>query len=227
MEENDNKGHRQRLKDRFLENDRNALSEHELLELMLFFGIPQKDTKPLAKELLKRYHNIKTIISTPAEELKTFTGIGDSVATLLKLFDQVSLHTFETKFKQKENVSSPEEIIKYLKVNFSAQTKESFAIIALDSRNQILDSKPLKQQQGTVDQAPVYPREIAEYALSLKATRVIVAHNHPSGHASPSSADIQITKVIKESLKLLGIDLLDHIIIAGDTHYSFQEHNQI
>lgn len=227
MSDNDNKGHRQRLKKRFIENDRNALSEHELLELMLFFAIPLKDTKPLAKELLKQYSNIKTIIATPPDELKKFPGIGDTAATLLKLFDQIGLHTLETKFKQKNNIAGPDEIVNYLKASFSANTKESFAIIGLDTRNQILGTSPLKQQQGTVDQAPVYPREIAEYALSIKASRVIIAHNHPSGHASPSSADIQITKVIKDSLKLLGIDLLDHIIIAGSTHYSFQEHNQI
>lgn len=227
MTESDNKGHRQRLKKRFLENDRNALSEHELLELMLFYVIPLKDTKPLAKDLLNHYHDIKTIISTPPEELQKFPGVGESVATLLKLFDQVSLHTYETKFKQKKSIASPEDITQYLKACFSADTKESFAVIGLDTRNQILGNKPIKQQQGTVDQAPVYPREIAEYALSVKASRVIIAHNHPSGHATPSNADIQITKVVKDSLKLLNIDLLDHIIIAGDKHYSFQENNQI
>jgi DNA repair protein RadC len=227
-ESNENKGHRQRLKKRFLENDRSALAEHELLELMLFFAIPLKDTKPLAKDLLHRYKNIKTIISTPPEELVAIDGIGDSVATLLKLFNEVNLHILETKLKDKKNaIASPAELIPYLKACFSAETKETFAVAALDSRNQILNTKPLKQQQGTVDQAPVYPREIAEYALNLKATRIIIAHNHPSGHASPSPADQQITKVIKDSLKLLGIELLDHIIIAGDTYYSFQENNQL
>lgn len=215
-----NNGHRQRLKERFLSAGRNAFADHEFLELILHFAIPRKDTKELAKELLVHFGSINNVLSAPIEDLVNFKGIGESSAALLHLIYQTHIKLHEVELKEQKTISGPNDLLPLLKSMFSNEKKEFFASIFLGPNNNIL-AKNITQ--GTVDQAAVYPREIAEKALLNKASRVIIAHNHPSGNLSPSNADKQITQKIKSSLQLLDIDLLDHIIIGNENHYSFQE----
>ncbi|PCJ61803.1 MAG: hypothetical protein COA79_05765 [Planctomycetota bacterium] len=218
-----NNGHRLRLKKRFLSAGRDSLSDHEFLELILHFSIPRKDTKSLAKELLTHFGSINNVLSATTEDLINFNGIGESSAILLHLFYQTHIKLHEVELKNNVTISGPEDLIPLLKSMLSNEKKEFFASIFMGSSNNIITKKIT---QGTVDQAAVYPREIAEKALLNKASRVIIAHNHPTGNIIPSNADKQITQKIKSSLQLLDIDLLDHIIIGkgNDKHYSFQEH---
>lgn len=232
----DNSGHRKRIKDKYISNGREAFAEdYEFLELLLTYAIPRRDTKPMAKALLAKFGSIRGVLSASSEELCGIDGIKDSSVVLLHLVKDFNSLILKTAIKEKNRISNPKDLKELLdnglsdllKNEFADQKKEFFVTIALDARNQILDPKAFNIHKGTVDQAAVYPREIIEYAIKWKASRIVIIHNHPSGHAQPSGSDIQVTSTIKNALKLLNIELLDHIIIAGDALYSFQEHNQI
>ncbi len=222
--QNLNEGHRSRLKKRFLENGKDALADHELLELILYYARPRVDTKNIAKELLNEYGSLDKLISTPALDLIKEKGIGESTAVLFKLIHETRIYLEEEKIKNKKSISGPKDLIPLMQAMAQNLQKEVFIIFALDSQNQVLGHKTY---EGTVDQAVVYTREIVEYCLLKKAIRVIAVHNHPSGIAKPSGADHLVTQRIKEALKLMDMILLDHIIIAGDSYYSFQENSQL
>lgn len=232
----DNSGHRKRIKEKYLSNGREAFKEdYEFLELLLTYAIPRRDTKPMAKALLAKFGSMRGILSASSEDLCEIDGIKDSSVILIHLIKDINSLISKASIKEKSRIASPKDLkelldngLKDLLQNeLSDQKKEFFVTVALDGRNQILDPKAFNILKGTVDQAAVYPREIIEYAIKFKASRIVIIHNHPSGHASPSGADIQVTSTIKNALKLLNIELLDHLIIAGDYIYSFQENNQI
>lgn len=218
-------GHRERLRVKLLASGRSGFSEHELLELLLSFALPRKDTKKLAKRLINRFGSLRKVIDASAQELITEKGIKDRTATLLILIRELYLFLIEQRTIRKK-ISSHRDLLDYFKDFLKTEKKEFFGVVLLDTGNNILNEKIAEYQQGTVDQAPVYVREIAEAALRYKATRVIIVHNHPAGTPNPSQADIKVTKRIKESLNLLDIELLDHIIVAGDhPPYSFLENS--
>lgn len=225
--ENPNKGHRERLRKRFLDSGRKALADHELLELLLTFTNAQKDTKKIAKDLLHKFGNLRSVIFAPPEEIIKVEGMGEVSATLVQLIKELHLHILESQITSKKSLSDFVELTNYFKEFLRNEKKEFFGVVLLDNKNQLLTNSIVKLQQGTVDSAPVYIREIIEHVINHKATRVIIVHNHPSGSPQPSKNDHIITQQIKESLKLINVELLDHIIVAGDLPpYSFS-HFQI
>ncbi len=213
-------GHRERLRERFRKAGPGALSDYELLELALFPALPRRDTKPLAKLLLKTFGSFAEVIHAPETRLREIDGIGDASVTQLKLLAAAAARSARDEMTQRKALSSWSDVIDYCRTSMAFADKEQFRILFLDKRNQLISDEV--QQTGTVDHTPVYPREVIKRALELSATAVILVHNHPSGDPSPSQADIQMTKAIVDIAKPLGIAVHDHIIVGRNGHASLK-----
>jgi DNA repair protein RadC len=213
-------GHRERLRLRFRESGTAALADYELLELILFRAVPQRDVKPLAKLLIEQFGSFAEVISAPATRLKEVEGVGDAIVTELKVVEAAAQHLAKGKIKSKKVLASWSAVIDHCRSSMAFADKEQFRVLFLDKRNQLIADEV--QQRGTVDHTPVYPREVVKRALELSATAIVLVHNHPSGDPTPSRADIQMTKTIIEVAKPLGIEVHDHIIVGKDGHASLK-----
>ena len=205
-------GHRQRLKDRFRKGGVEALADYELLELVLYSPIPRRDVKPLAKELIAYFGSFSEVISAPSDRLQEFAGIGDTVVTALKLVEAAAQKLAQGKVMNKPILANWQALVDYCQIQMGHQKVEQFRILFLDRQNRLIADE--KQQQGTIDHTPVYPREVIKRALELHATALILVHNHPSGDPTPSRDDVEMTKRIEAAGKQLGVQLHDHLIIS-------------
>jgi DNA repair protein RadC len=213
-------GHRERLRTRYRDNGDTALADYEILELLLFRLIPRRDTKPIAKALLDRFGTLAGVFGAPPALLQEVKGIGEAVALDLKLVATVAHRMLKSELKGKQVLASWSSVIEYCHAAMAHETREQFRILFLDKRNALIADEV--QQTGTVDHTPVYPREVVKRALELSATALILVHNHPSGDPTPSRADIEMTKMIIDTAKPLGITVHDHIIIGKDGHASLK-----
>jgi DNA repair protein RadC len=213
-------GHRQRLKDRFLQGGKDALAEYELLELLLFNAIPRKDTKPLAKRLLQHLGTFADVVNASDKRLREVDGVTDAVILQLRLVRAASLHLMRTAIIDKPLLSSWSSVLAYCTAAMAHEKREQFRILFLDKKNRLIADEV--QQTGTVDHTPVYIREVVKRALELSATAIILVHNHPSGDATPSRADIDMTRQIVQAGKPLSVLVHDHIIIGRDGHASLK-----
>ena len=213
-------GHRERLRERFHTAGPDALSDYELLELALFPALPRRDTKPLAKSLLKTFGSFAEVIHAPVARLREIDGIGDASINQLKLIAAAVSRVAKGEVKQRTALSSWNDVIDYCRTSMAFADKEQFRLLFLDKRNRLIADEV--QQTGTVDHTPVYPREVIKRALELSATALILVHNHPSGDPTPSQADIQMTKAIIDIAAPLGISVHDHIIVGKNGHASLK-----
>ena len=213
-------GHRERLRARFREAGAEAVSDYELLELILFRAIPQRDIKPLAKELIAKFGSFAEVIAAPPKRLGEIKGIGEAAITDLKIVQAAAGRMARGQVKKRTALSSWSAVLDYCRTTMAFADKELFSIIFLDKRNQVIADEV--QQTGTVDHTPVYPREVVKRALELSATAIILVHNHPSGDPTPSHADIQMTQSIINTAKPLGISVHDHIIVGKEGHASLK-----
>jgi DNA repair protein RadC len=213
-------GHRQRLRARFREAGNDAVSDYELLELLLFRAIPQRDVKPLAKDLIAKFGSFAETIAAPEARLAEVKGLGDAAITELKVVHAAASRLARGQLKKRPILSSWTAVLEYCRTTMAFADTEQLRIIFLDKRNQIIADEV--QQKGTVDHTPVYPREVVKRALELSATAIILVHNHPSGDPTPSRADIQMTQQIVEIAKPLGISVHDHIIVGREGHASLK-----
>ena len=213
-------GHRERLRERFLQAGPDAVSDYELLELVLFRAIPQRDVKPLAKELIARFGSFGEVIAAPPTRLAEVKGLGDAAITELKIVQAAASRLARGEVKRRPVLASWSMVLDYCRTAMAFADKEQFRILFLDKRNHLIADE--QHQTGTVDHTPVYPREVVKRALELSATAVILVHNHPSGDPTPSRADIQMTQAIVEIAKPLGIAVHDHIIVGKDGHASLK-----
>jgi DNA repair protein RadC len=213
-------GHRDRLRARFREAGADALADYELLELVLFRAIPQRDVKPLAKELIARFGSFAEVVSAPPARLKDVKGLGDTAITELKVVQAAASRFARGEVKRRTVLSSWSAVLDYCRTAQAFAEKEQFRVLFLDKRNQLIADEV--QQTGTVDHTPVYPREVVKRALELSATAIILVHNHPSGDPAPSRADIQMSQQIVEVARPLGISVHDHIIVGKEGHASLK-----
>ena len=213
-------GHRERLRERFYAAGPDALTDYELLEMALFAAIPRRDTKPLAKALLKKFGSFAEVVHAPAARLREVDGVKDASINQLKLLAAAASRIAKGEIKRSVALSSWSDVIGYCRSSMAFADKEQFRLLFLDKRNQLIADEV--QQTGTIDHTPVYPREVIKRALELSATALILVHNHPSGDATPSQADIQMTKAIVEIAKPLGIAVHDHIIVGKNGHSSLK-----
>ncbi|WP_337266692.1 RadC family protein [Oryzifoliimicrobium ureilyticus] len=221
----DHHGHRERLRARFRDAGDAALADYEMLELMLFRLIPRRDTKPIAKALLQRFGSLGAVLGAPIALLQEVKGVGENVALDLKLIGALAQRSLKHDIKGRHILSSWSSVLQYCHAAMAHEVKEQFRILFLDKKNALIADEV--QGYGTVDHTPVYPREVVKRALELSATAIILVHNHPSGDPTPSRADIDMTKTIVETARVLGITVHDHIIIGKDGHASFRGMNLI
>ena len=213
-------GHRERLRGRFREAGSEAVSDYELLELVLFRTIPQRDLKPLCKELIAKFGSFAEVLAAPQQRLEEVKGIKEATATDLKIVHAAAKRLAKGIVQKRPILSSWSNVIDYCRTTMAFADKEQFRLLFLDKRNQLIADEV--QQTGTVDHTPVYPREVVKRALELSATALILVHNHPSGDPTPSRADIQMTQAIIDVAKPLGIAVHDHIIVGKEGHASFK-----
>jgi DNA repair protein RadC len=213
-------GHRARLRQRFRDAGPAALSDYELMELVLFRAVPQRDVKELAKTLVARFGSFAEAVNAPPERLAEIKGVGEAIVTELKLVAAAAHRVAKGEVGRREVLSSWQAVIDYCRTAMAFADKEQFRILFLDKRNQLIADE--LQQTGTVDHTPVYPREVVKRALELSATAVVLVHNHPSGDPTPSQADIQMTKHIAEIAAPLGVAVHDHIIVGKQGHASLK-----
>jgi len=213
-------GHRERLRARFREAGSDAVSDYELLELVLFRAIPQRDVKPLAKELISKFGSFAEVIAAPTKRLSEVKGVGDAVITELKIVHAAASRLARGQVKGRTVLSSWSAVLDYCRTAMAFAEKEQLRVLFLDKRNQLIADE--LQQVGTVDHTPVYPREVVKRALELSSTAIILVHNHPSGDPAPSRADIEMTKSIVEAARPFGIEVHDHIIVGKDGYASLK-----
>ncbi len=214
-------GHRDRLKNRFERAGIAGLQDYEVLELLLFYALPRKDVKPLAKDLMKRFGSLKGVLDAGNEALEGVPGIGRQVVLLFRLVRDLGSLYLRQRAEEKEQISSTKELIDYCLSSMGGLKDEHFAVIYLNARNKIIRVETI--QEGIVNQAVVYPRKVLEKALTHKASAIILVHNHPSGHVRPSDADIRLTRVLQDAARVMDIVLHDHLIVGENRFFSFRE----
>lgn len=213
-------GHRERLRQRFVEGGADAMPDYELMELVLFRALPRRDVKPLAKRLIKHFGSFAEAIAASPARLMELDGIGESVVTDLKIVFAAAGRIARGQVANRHVLGSWSAVLDYCRTAMAFETVEQFRVIFLDKRNTVIADEV--QQVGTVDHTPVYPREIVKRALELSASALILVHNHPSGDPTPSQADIRMTKEIISIARPLGIEIHDHVIVGKSGHTSMR-----
>ena len=214
-------GHRQRLKEKYLTCGLEGFHDYEIMELLLTYGIPRKDVKEPAKELLKRFGGLKGVLDAGIDELREVRGLNAHTAVLVKLVKDIGAVYLLQKAQERPQISCTAELIDFCKTAMGALKDEEFRVCYLDAQNRIIAMETV--QEGIVNQAVVYPRKVLERALQWKASAIILVHNHPSGHVRPSDADIRLTRTIQETARTLDILVHDHLIIGENRFFSFRE----
>lgn len=218
-------GHRQRLRERFLESNGDALADYELLELLLFAAIPRGDVKPLAKALLSEFGSFSKVMTADMATLRQCKGIGDAGLTAIKTVQAAMERTLREQVKERPIIQNWNALLDYARLVMGGRKVEEFRILFLNRRNEMIRDEV--QQRGTIDHTPVYTREVVKRALELGAASIILMHNHPSGDCAPSSADIDITQQIIDAARAVGVRVHDHVIITDRGHFSFKAHGVI
>ena len=232
MNEKDNQGHRERIKEKFLKNGIDGFAEYEILELLLTYCIPRKDTKPIAKELLNKFKSLDNVFKADFDKLSAIDGLGKNSIAFLKLIGDLPSIIYKDELKNKKlvdketlKISNKDILLKYLRNKIGYEEIEKFYVLYLSSSNEVIEFE--ENSVGTLDRSSVYPREIYKKIINLNAKSVILAHNHPSDNITPSKCDIELTNEIAKGLKNFGALLIEHIIITKNSYFSFLEEGLI
>ena len=218
-------GHRERIREKFKANGAESFQDYELLELLLSYAIPRKDVKPIAKKILKHFGSIAAVIDADTKKLQEIDGIGERASTLIKLVKDFNYIYFAATMKDKDYLTEPIAVVEFARARLGSEANESFMAIYLDSKNCVQSYDII--QEGIVNKAAVFPRQVMEYALNNKASGIILIHNHPSGDCKPSTDDKKITKAIIQAGATLEVRVLDHLIVSKNDYFSFQENGLI
>lgn len=216
--ENIHEGHRKRMKERFMKSGLDDFAPHNVLELLLFYSIPRGDTNPIAHRLIDAFGSLSGVFDATPEELMKVSGVGESTAILISMIPQMARKYLEDKADAVNVVGGCGDIGAYLLPKFIGRTNEALMMVSIDNKNKVIACSVVAE--GTVDSAKVSRRKVMEEAMKVKATRVILAHNHPRGVAVPSAEDVAMTREIGRLFAQVGIELVDHIIIAEDDYVS-------
>lgn len=215
---NIHEGHRKRMKERFIKSGLDDFAPHNVLEFLLFYSIPRGDTNPIAHRLIDAFGSLSGVFDATPEELMKVSGVGESTAILISMIPQMARKYLEDKADAVNVVGGCGDIGAYLLPKFVGRTNEALMMVSIDNKNKVISCSVVAE--GTVDSAKVSRRKVMEEAMKVKATRVILAHNHPRGVAVPSAEDVAMTREIGRLFAQVGIELVDHIIIADDDYVS-------
>ena len=232
MNGKDSQGHRERIREKFLNNGIDGFAEYEILELLLTYCIPRKDTKPIAKELLNKFKSLDNVFKADLDKLSAIDGLGKNSVAFLKLIGDLPSIIYKDELKNKKlieketlKISNKDILLKYLRNKIGYEEIEKFYVLYLSSSNEVIEFE--ENSVGTLDRSSVYPREIYKKIINLNAKSIILAHNDPSDNITPSKCDIDLTNEIAKGLKNFGALLIEHIIITKNSYFSFLEEGLI
>lgn len=214
-------GHRERLKARFLEHGMDSFNDLNALELLLFYAIPRRDTNVIAHALMDRFGGLSGVFDASIPELMDVSGIGENAALLIKLVPQMMKKKELSKVRDMRTFHKSSQVAQFLIPRFMEEREELVLVVCLDTRNSLLCCEVLNR--GVVNAVDISTRRLAEHALKHKASAVILAHNHPDGVAMPSREDEVFTAKAQDALRLIGIRMMDHIIVAGKNYFSMRD----
>ncbi len=212
-------GHRERLRARFLAAP-DSLQDYEVLEMLLALAIPRRDTKPLAKDLIRRFGSLADVLSASPDALMRVEGVKETSAAAIKVAREAAVRLARSHVLNRSVLSSWDALLDYCQASMAYAKTEEFRLLFLDRKNVLIADEV--QQKGTVDHTPVYPREVVKRALELSASALIMVHNHPSGDPKPSRADIEMTRQVRDAARAVGIVLHDHVVIGRSGHTSMK-----
>jgi len=218
-------GHRGRMRARFFKNGASAFDDYEILEMVLYAASSRADTRPLAKKLISHFGDFAKVVHANPEALSEVEGVGEAAIASIKLIHAAAERMLKAEASQGQIIQSWTALLDYCRISMGHKNIEEFRVLFLNNKNALISDEV--QQPGTINHAPVYPREVVKRALALGAASIILAHNHPSGDPKPSREDIDITKQIISAAAALGIAVHDHLIIAGNNYYSFKSNGLI
>ncbi len=213
-------GHRKRLRDRLMAGS-HTLAEYEVLELLLGHVLLRQDTKPLAKELLRRFGSLRGVLDARTQELTAVPGFGPALEAYWTLLREVMARYAESPARWRTELCSPRAVAQMARMRLAARAHEEFWVAYLDTQNRLIAWE--MASKGSVHTVPLYPRDVMARALALKAASLILVHNHPGGSPKPSGADVDLTKKVQAAGNALGIRLTDHVIVTDDVCYSLLE----
>ena len=216
------KGHRQRLKEQCLAVGFDGMPSHQVLEVLLFYAMPQRDTNKLAHELIEHFGSFAGVLNADYQELLQIPGVGSHTASLLALLPEFFRRYQLDSFGKRPCIRDRRQLGEYAQSLFTGASKENMYMLCMDAQHNLKGTVVINK--GTINQVYVYPRETVELALRYNARFVALAHNHPGGALQPSAADVQLTERLAAILNSIGITMVDHVIVAGDSYYSFAEH---
>ncbi len=220
MSDNVHKGHRERLRKKFIDEGLDALNDHQALEYILFYAIPYKDTNPLAHKLLEEYGSLSAVFDAKPQILRA-SGYSDNVIGLIKLIPEFSRRYHIDKTENKSKVIDINKLCEYFEPRFIGKTNEVLYLLLLDSKSKEVFSGIISQ--GTVKESNVPVRKIIQLAMTYDATFAVIAHNHPGGLSLPSLDDVRATKIVTNALSVVGVELIDHIIVSDDDSVSLRQ----
>ena len=218
-------GHRERMRARYRRSGLDGFHDHEVLEMLLYYCYPRGDTNPRAHAMLEKFGSLHNLFEADVEALMERLGCSENIAVLLNLVPALANRYYRSKWGQSIKLDSPQAAGGYAMDLFIGHTVERFYVLSLDSQLRLKNTTLISE--GTVDETAVYPREVAKAAIQDKVANVILTHNHPGGSLRPSRMDAEVTRQVSEGLAYIGVKVLDHIIVAGDTYYSFAARGQI
>ncbi len=215
------KRRRKRLEARILSSRGRSLFDHEILELILYSTYRKTRSRAVAEKLIGLFNNVGRVVNADFHELKSVSGVNSSAIAIIFCIKETLERTLREDLKKLPIINNIEKLIEYLKLTIGQISKENFRVIYLNKRHRLIDE--YIQDTGTIDQTPLYTREVIKRALLVGATSIIISHNHPSGSVEPSQNDIEMTKQISIACHSIGIEVVDHIIITAKNHFSFYE----
>jgi len=222
MESNIHRGHRERMRQRYLKEGADGFADHELVEMLLYYALAQGDTNPLAHKMIQEFGSLSTLIEADILDVSRLCGVKTSTALLFSLQREISKRCMQSRWRDRVVLNSVSKALVYCSSLFMYQNYEQFYTICLDSKQRFIHAA--KVADGVIHQAVVHPRLVVEAAFKHQASGVILSHNHPGGSERPSFNDIALTTQLKELLLALDIQLVDHIIVADGKAFSFREH---
>jgi len=219
--ENLHQGHRARVKKAYIQHGIDHFEDHQVLELLLFYCYPRKDTKIIARQLINAFGSLHNLMEANPKDIMEKCGVSENVAVLISLTPHLAQRYLKSRWKEKTILNNAEKVGNYAKSIFVGKKYECFYLICLNTQHGLLGSEMV--HEGTIDSVAIFPRNLVEICLRYNATYAILAHNHPGGSLIPSKEDVKVTEDIKKALKLIDIEVLDHIIVAGEEYFSFSK----
>lgn len=224
MGNNIHKGHRQRVKARFIKDGNlDSFEYYQILELLLFYAYPMKDTNEIAHKLIEEYGSFHNLLNAKPEDIVKRCGVTENVAVLISMMPHIARRYLNSAWDKNVKIDSFSVASEYFNSMLAGESYESFCMLCLDANKRL--KKAVKLSEGNVGGAHIYIENVIEKALLYKASFVIIGHNHPSGTMKPSKSDMEATMSIKNALYTIKVPVLDHIIVCGEQNYSFALNN--